>query len=46
MDSVKPELVIEILKKHNVHISLEQARIIIDFMVKFVRIALTQNGGT
>jgi len=46
MESVKPELVVEILKKHNVHISLEQARVILDFMFKFVRIALTQNGGT
>lgn len=44
MESVKPEAVIEILKKHNVHISLEQARVILDFMIKFVRIILTQNG--
>ena len=35
MESVKPELVIEILKKHNVHISLEQARVILDFMIKY-----------
>ncbi len=46
MEGVKPETVIEILKKHNVHISLEQARLILDFMFKFVRITLTQNGGT
>lgn len=45
MASVKPEDVIEILKKHNVHISLEQAILMLDFMFKFVRITLTQNSG-
>jgi hypothetical protein len=40
MASVKPEQVIEILKQHNVHISLEQARLILDFMFKFANIAL------
>jgi hypothetical protein len=45
MVSVKPEEVIEILKKHNVHISLEQAILMLDFMFKFVRITLTQNSG-
>ena len=46
MASVKAEEIIEILKKQNVHISLEQARLVLDFMFKFVRITLTQNGGT
>ncbi len=42
MASVKPEQVIEILKQHNVHISLEQARLILDFMFKFANIALAK----
>lgn len=46
MASVKPELVIEILKKHNVHISLEQAILILDLMFKFARLTLMQNRGT
>ena len=41
MASVKPEQVIEILKRHNVYISLEQARLILDFMFKFANIAVT-----
>lgn len=40
MEGVKPEKIIEILQQHNVHISLEQARLILDFMYKFVNIAL------
>lgn len=46
MEGVKPEVVIEILKKHNVHISLEQAKVILDFKFKSEWIAFTQNGGT
>lgn len=42
MESVKPEQVIEILKRHNVHISLEQARLILEFMIKFAHIAITK----
>ncbi len=42
MGSVKIETVIEILKQHNVHISLEEARLILDFMFKFANIALTK----
>lgn len=41
MEGVKPEEIIEILRLHNVHISLEQARLILDFMFKFANIALT-----
>lgn len=41
MEGVKPEKIIEILQRHNVHISLEQARLILDFMFKFANIALT-----
>jgi len=41
MEAVKPEKIIEILQQHNVHISLEQARLILDFMFKFANIALT-----
>lgn len=42
MENVRPEKIIEILKMHNVHISLEQARLMLDFMVKFAHIALTK----
>jgi hypothetical protein len=41
MEGVKPEKIVEILQMHNVHISLEQARLILDFMFKFANIALT-----
>jgi hypothetical protein len=41
MEGVKPEKIIEILQLHNVNISLEQARLILDFMFKFANIALT-----
>ena len=41
MGSVKIENVIEILKQHNVHISSEEAKLILDFMFKFASIALT-----
>ena len=44
MEGVKPETVIEILEKHNVHISIDQARLILALMFKFARITLTQNG--
>jgi len=40
MGSVKIETVIEILKQHNVQISLEEATLILDFMFKFASIAL------
>lgn len=46
MVSVKPEQAIEILKRHNVHISLEQAALILDFMFKFAKLTLMQNKGT
>jgi hypothetical protein len=43
MESMKPETVIEILKKHNVHISLAQAQLILSFMYKLAKVALTKN---
>lgn len=46
MVSVKPEQIIEILKSHNVHISLEQAALMLDFMFKFAKLSLTQNRET
>ena len=46
MESVRPEKVIEILKAHNVHISLEQARLILDFMIEFAKLSLSQNDRT
>jgi hypothetical protein len=42
MENVRPEKVIEILRTHNVHISLEQAQVILEFMIKFARIAITK----
>ncbi len=45
MERINPEKVIEILKAYNVQISLEQAKLILDFMFKFVRITLNQNEG-
>ena len=41
MGSVKIETVIEILKQHNVQISLEEATLILDLMFKFANIAIT-----
>jgi hypothetical protein len=38
---MKPEQIIEILKSNNVHISLEQARMILEFMFKLARLTLT-----
>jgi hypothetical protein len=43
MENVKPETVIEILKKHNVHISFAQAQLILSFMYKLAKILLTKN---
>jgi hypothetical protein len=43
MENVKPETVIEILKKHNVHISFAQAQLILSFMYKLAKISLTKN---
>ena len=42
MERVKPETVIEILKKHNVPNSLEQAKLILGFMYKLARLTLTK----
>ena len=46
MDSVKIEKVMEILQRHNVHISLDQARMILVFMIKFAKLSLSQNERT
>lgn len=43
MESVKPETIIEILQRHNVHISLEQAQLIKEFLYKLARLTLTLN---
>ena len=43
MENVRPEKVMEILKAHNVNISLDQAQLILDFIVKFAHLALTKN---
>ena len=36
MKEMKPEAVIEILKKQNVHVSIEEAKLILNFMYKLV----------
>ena len=46
MGSVKFENVIEILQRYDVDISGEQAQLILDFMIKFARILLSQNDET
>jgi hypothetical protein len=43
MERVKPETVIEILKKHNVDISVEQAAQILDLLRKFASIVVSQH---
>jgi hypothetical protein len=43
MERMKPEIVIEILKKFHVHISVEEAKLILDFMHKLARLAFTKN---
>jgi len=39
---VTPERAVEILKKHNVIITLEQAQKIIEFMERFAKLAIEQ----
>lgn len=46
MESVRPEEVIEILNKHNVYISIEQAQLILNFMLKLVKFTVTPNEKT
>ena len=43
MDCVKPEMVMEILRENGVHISWEDAEIILAFMVKLAKLSLNQN---
>jgi len=43
MECVKPEMVIKILQENGVHISLEDAEIILAFMVKLAKLTLNQN---
>jgi hypothetical protein len=43
MERVKPEEVIEILKKHNVDISVEQAGQILELLRKFAHIVVSQH---
>lgn len=37
---VTPERAVEILKKHNVKVTIEQAKKVLEFMEKFARIAI------
>jgi len=43
MERVKPETVIEILKKHDVDISSEQATQILELLRKFAHIVVSQH---
>ena len=43
MECVKPEMVIKILQENGVHISLEDAEIILAFMIKLAKLTLNQN---
>ena len=43
MERIKPERVIEILKKNGLEINFEQAKVILDFLHKLANIAVTQS---
>lgn len=40
--SIKPEKAVEILKKHGTIITVEEAKLILDFLYKFGRLTLNQ----
>jgi hypothetical protein len=42
MERVNPEKIIEILGRHNVHISLLQAQLMMNFMTKLVKSTISQ----
>jgi hypothetical protein len=42
MDRISPERVVEILKAHGTLVTLEEAKIILDFMYNFAEISLSQ----
>lgn len=40
MSTIQPEKIVEILKQHGTHVTIEQAKVILDFMLKLANIAL------
>jgi hypothetical protein len=42
MDKLQPEKAVEILRQHGVEVTVEQARLILEFLRKLADIAVTQ----
>jgi hypothetical protein len=42
MDKLQPEKAVEILRQHSVEVTVEQARLILEFLRKLADIAVTQ----
>jgi len=42
MEDLRPEDILEILRKHGTKVTLEEARIILEFMTFWVKIVLSQ----
>ena len=42
MEQMKPEKAVEVLKKHGQDVTVEEAKLILDFMYKFANIAVAQ----
>jgi hypothetical protein len=43
MQKIQPEKAIEILREHGMDVTVEQAKLILDFFCKLANIALTQS---
>lgn len=41
METIQPEKIVEILKEHGTHVTIEEAKIILEFMYKLANIAIT-----
>lgn len=42
MDKIQPEKAVEMLRQHGVEITVEQAKLILEFLRKLAEIAVTQ----
>ncbi|GAA3927435.1 hypothetical protein [Chitinophaga oryziterrae] len=40
MENIQPEKIVEILKGHGTHVTIEEAKLILEFMYKLAQIAL------
>lgn len=40
METIQPEKIVEILKEHGTHVTVEQAKIILEFMSQFANVAI------